>query len=117
MAFNDKPKRIIIEPAEHQRSVFGDILKLAVLNRQSKEDFIYDKLRDITLESDNAELLSKRWVIWEELVSEMKREGFTLNRTTVWKYRNEGVFDGMIFENNSNTLYDLDKFIEFYKAN
>lgn len=103
------PKRVILELEKYPdtvRSAFRQFSKLCILQGVRREQ----ALADLVLPEihANRELLERNWVDWNGLETFMLAHRFTINRVTVWHYRNKGFMDGLVRTDGVTTLYDAD---------
>lgn len=108
------PTEVRFPIPEELQDTFSKFNTLAVLQGKRVPE-AYAELAAVEVAA-NADLLELTWLPWEDFKTEMAAAGFTLNRTTFWKYRNKGYFNGCVRENGVNTLFQLEGILAFYRG-
>lgn len=110
------PTKVLFEIKPNNRPRFALANTLRLIRGETKEEF-FNGLLVKELETPEAQLLlSKRWVRWTELESEMRASGFNINRTAMWNYKTRSDFAPLIRTDGIDVVWDLEGILNFFKG-
>ncbi len=111
-------KKIIrFEVPSDYAQAFENFAKLAVIRGVKLPELFGEA---VVLETSGASTSEQvqfaDWVNWDDFEKGMLAGGYSVNRVTFWKYRNDGHFTDMVKTNGVNTLFNLPRILEYYKG-
>src|SRR5437868_11974417 len=102
------PSRFVLDKlTDAEKITFAKFFTYCTLEGRRKEELLAELVANEMAAPAIIQLMNRRWMKWEDLQPELKAKGFGHSRSTIWRYRNEGLIaEEYVRKNSIGTMYD-----------